>query len=385
MTDSMIELLDRLVSFDTVSSKSNLALLDYVRDYLQSHGVSCEYVYNSERSKANLYCTIGPDDVGGILLSGHTDVVPVEGQEWGTDPFCLVHKDDRLYGRGTADMKGFLAVILARIPDMVEAPLKVPIHLAFSHDEEVGCVGVRSLVRILAESELRPRFCIVGEPTEMQVVVAHKGKQYMRAHVHGREAHSSLAPQAVNAIEFAADLIARLHDLGQAKCRQGPFDGEFDVPYTTVMTGIVHGGTNLNIVPKHCWFDFEVREIPGDDPFALIDELKRYAREILEPRMRSVDPDTGIAFEEVSLRPSLDTQPDEEIVSLAKRWADRNDHGKVAFGTEAALFQRHASIPSVVCGPGSIQQAHKPDEYIEIEQLERCERFLDNVIEWAAR
>jgi acetylornithine deacetylase len=378
-----IELLDRLVAFDTVSHKSNLPLLDYVRDYLRRFGVSCQYVFNEERNKANLYCTIGPENAGGILLSGHTDVVPVEQQEWITDPFQLIRKGDRLYGRGTADMKGFIAAILARVPEMVEAPLAVPLHLSFSYDEEVGCVGVRSLVRILAESEARPRFCIVGEPTQMQVVIAHKGKQYLRAHVRGREGHSSLSPHAVNAIEYAADLIVRLRDLGQRKQRHGPFDNKFDVPYTTVMTGIVHGGTNLNIVPNHCWFDFEIRELPGDDPFVLIDELKRYAREILELRMRAVDPDAGIEFEEVSLRSSLDTPPDEEVVTLAKRWANCDDYVKVAFGTEAALFYRDASIPSVVCGPGSIRQAHKPNEYVELAQLQRFQQFLSELIKWA--
>jgi acetylornithine deacetylase len=384
MTETTLDLLDRLIAFDTVSAKSNLPLLAYVREYLQSYGISSDLVFNETRDKANLYCTIGPKDVGGIMLSGHTDVVPVEGQAWATDPFRLVRDGDRLYGRGTADMKGFIAAVLARVPQLAETHLSIPVHLALSHDEEVGCVGVRSLVQILAHSETRPRLCVVGEPTEMQVVVAHKGKQYLRVHVRGLEGHSSLSPHGVNAIEMAAELIIYLRSLGERKQREGPFDNEFDVPYTTVMTGIVHGGTNLNIIPNYCWFDFEVREIPGDDPNAVIDDLKRYAENSVLPRMRQIDQNTGIEFEDVSLRGSLDTPLDEEIVALAKLWAGREDHCKVAFGTEAALFQRGAHIPSVVCGPGSIKQAHKPNEYIEIDQLQRFEVFLHNLVTWAA-
>lgn len=383
MLDTTLELLERLIEFDTVSAKSNLPLLEYVEGYLNHHGVASGLVFNASRDKANLYCTIGRDDVGGILLSGHTDVVPVEGQRWSTDPFRMVRSGSRVYGRGAADMKGWIATVLARVPELANAQLAVPVHIALSHDEEVGCVGVRSLVEILARSEVRPRLCVVGEPTEMRVVIAHKGKQYIRVRVRGVECHSSLSPFGVNAIESAAELIVHLRELGVRKQQDGPFDHEFDVPYTTVMTGIVHGGTNLNIVPNECWFDCEVREIPGDDPFVLIEELNRYAQTAVLPRMRAVSPEARIEFEEVSLRSNLDTSPHEEIVVLAKQWSGRHDHGKVAFGTEAALFQRLAGIPSVVCGPGSINQAHKPDEYVEVEQLEKLHGFLDRMIDWA--
>lgn len=281
-------------------------------------------------------------------------------------------------------MKGWIAGVLARLPEMAKRPLKTPIHIALSHDEEVGCVGVRSLVEILAKSHARPRSCVVGEPSEMNVIVAHKGKQYMRVHVRGVEGHSSLSPFGVNAIENACDLIAHLRDLGDKRRKQGPFERNFDVPYTTVMTGIVHGGTNLNIVPNYCYFDFEVREIPGDDPFDLIRECKSFAEGVVLPRMRAINPATSIEFEEVSLRPNLDTSLDEAIVGLAKQWSSRQQHHKVAFGTEAALFQRHAGIPTVVCGPGSINQAHKPDEYVEIEQLQEFDVFLQRLIQWAA-
>jgi acetylornithine deacetylase len=383
--DATLEVLERLIQFDTVSAKSNLPLLEHVQSFLNDHDISSQLVFNAERNKANLYCTIGRVDIGGVLLSGHTDVVPVEGQRWSTDPFRMVRRGSRIHGRGAADMKGWLAAVLVRVPQLKDADLRVPVHLALSHDEEVGCVGVRSLIDILARAEVRPAMCIVGEPTAMQVVIAHKGKQYIRAHVHGLETHSSLSPFGVNAVEVAAELITRLRDLGMLKQQDGPFDREFDVPYTTVMTGIVHGGTNLNIVPNECWFDFEVREIPGDDPFVLIGELKRYAEQTLLPRMRAVSLHARIEFEEVSLRSSLDTAADAEIVRLTKEWTGRADHGKVAFGTEAALFQRMAGIPSVVCGPGSIQQAHKPDEYVEIEQLHLFHRFLDRLIDWAQR
>jgi acetylornithine deacetylase len=384
MMNDTIEFLERMVAFNSVSAVSNLPLLDFVRAHLERHGVTSRLVLNANGDKANLYCTIGPTDIGGVMLSGHTDVVPVAGQQWSSDPFRVVSRGDRLYGRGTADMKGWIACVLAWIPELVRRRLTVPIHIALSHDEEVGCVGVRSLVEILAKAPLRPRFCVVGEPTEMRVVVAHKGKQYIRVHVRGVEGHSSLSPFGVNAIENAAELIVHLRNLGDCKCREGPFDREFDVPHTTVMTGIVHGGTNLNIVPNYCWFDFEVREIPGDDPFALIDECKRFASANLLPRMRAVSPNAGIEFEEVSLRESLDTPLDEEVVSLAKAWSGRNDHIKVAFGTEAALFQRQAAIPSVVCGPGSIKQAHKPDEYVEVDQLEQFDAFLGRLVHWAS-
>jgi acetylornithine deacetylase len=385
MRDKTFELLERLVAFDTVSANSNLPLLNFVRGYLEDYGVSSRLVFNSSGDKANLYCTIGRDDIGGLMLSGHTDVVPVTGQRWSTDPFCVTRVGDRLHGRGTADMKGWIAGVLAWIPEITRRRLLVPVHLSLSHDEEVGCVGVRSLVDILARAEIRPALCIVGEPTEMQVVVAHKGKQYMRVHVRGLEGHSSLSPFGVNAIENAADLIVHLRGLGARKQRDGPFDEEFDVPYTTVMTGVIQGGTNLNIVPNYCWFDFEVREIPGDDPFALIDECKQYARVELLPRMHAVSPEAAIEFEEVSLRTNLDTPLDEKVVALAKAWSNRQDHAKVAFGTEAALFQRHANIPTVVCGPGSIKQAHKPDEYVEIEQLERFDMFLERAVRWATQ
>ena len=378
-----IDLIRRLIAFDTVSSNSNLALIDFVRTYLADFGIESSLVYDKSRQKANLYATIGPGDRRGVLLSGHTDVVPVSDQTWRTDPFQASIRDGRIYGRGSADMKSFIACVLGAVPELVRAPLRTPIHLSFSYDEEVGCVGVRDLIAILKDSPFKPRMCIVGEPTGMDVVIAHKGKYYLRARVRGSTGHSSLSPRYVNAIEIAAELIVHMRKLARRFSTSGPFDRDFDVPHLTIMTGIIHGGVNLNMVPKECWFDFEIRDLPRDDPDVVFDEIKRHAREVLEPEMHAIDPGTGIDFEDVSLRPSLQTEPDNEVVQLAQRLSCGCRIGKVAFGTEAALFQKHGGIASVVCGPGSIEQAHKPDEFIEFEQIVRCERFMQNLVDRA--
>lgn len=371
-----IAMIRKLVSYDTTSRESNLAIIEFIKSYLEQFGIESMLVYNEDRQKANLYATIGPQDRGGVLLSGHTDVVPIDGQKWTSEPFAVTEKGGRLYGRGTADMKSFVAVALAFAPEFAARNLQRPIHFSFSYDEEVGCVGVRGLIDIVKTMPNKPVMCIVGEPTEMKVVVAHKGKYYMRAHVRGKEGHSSLSPLGVNAIEYAADLISYMRTIGRRKAEQGPFDHEFDIPYSTIMTGIIHGGTNLNIVPNHCWFDFEIRDLPQDDPERLLEEIKTYARTVLKPQMHAIDKNTGIEFEAVSLRPSLDTRPEEDVVTFVKSLVGKNSHGKVAFGTEAALFQRQGGIPTVVCGPGSIEQAHKPDEYVSLEQVGQCELFM---------
>jgi acetylornithine deacetylase len=370
----------RLVSFDTTSRNSNLALIDFVRDYLDGLGVESRLVFDEEGGKANLYATLGPTDRPGIALSGHTDVVPVDGQDWRTDPWQVAERDGRLYGRGTADMKSFLAVALAMAPEFLERNLKTPIHLVFSYDEEVGCVGVRRLLEVLRAMPVRPSGCIVGEPTEMKVIVAHKGKKSMRCHVRGLECHSSLAPRGVNAIEYAAEAIAYLRRMAQRIAAEGASDPDYDIPHTTVHTGVVHGGTALNIVPKDCVFDFEFRYLPGDDPEALLAEVRGFAERELEPAMRAVAPETGFHWEETSAFPGLDTPADAEIVGLAKTLSGGNATGKVAFGTEAGLFQS-IGIPTIICGPGSIGQAHKPDEFISLEQVALCERFLRRLMD----
>lgn len=381
ITERAISVLDDLIAFRSVSSVSNLDIIEYIEQYLVGFGIESMRVYNDEKNKANLYATLGPRDRGGIILSGHTDVVPVEGQDWHTDPFAMTRKNGRLYGRGTADMKSFIACVLAMVPEFAKADLQTPLHFAFSHDEEVGCVGVRSLLEILKDIENKPVMCIVGEPSEMGVIIAHKGKQYLRARVRGKECHSSLSPTGVNAVHYAARLVSFIEDIDEEIAASGPFDEDFDVPRSTLMTGVIHGGTNLNIVPNECWFDFEIREIPTVDAFAIYDRIKAYAAEILEPKMKAADPSTGIAFEEVSLRPSLDTQPNEDVVTMVKKLAGKNSHTKVAFGTEAALFQKMAGIPTVVCGPGNIEQAHKPQEFIEIDQIAQCVTVLGRLLE----
>lgn len=380
-TPSSLDWIRTLVGFDTTSRDSNLDLIEHVRAYLEGLGVGSQLVYDADRRKANLYATLGPTDRGGIMLSGHTDVVPVDGQDWKTDPFTVTKSGGRLYGRGTCDMKSFIAVCLAFAPRFLAHGLETPIHFAFSYDEEVGCIGVRGLIDALNAMTVKPAMCIVGEPTNMQVTIAHKGKCSFRGHVRGMEAHSSLAPHGVNAVEYAAELIAFMKSMARRMEKDGPFDALFDVPHTTVHTGTIRGGTALNIVPKDCAFEFEFRHLPEADPTALFGEVVAYAREVLEPRMHAIDPSTGFSFEEISSIPSLDVDPAEEVVTLAKSFAERNDHGKVAFGTEAGLFQGSAGIPTVVCGPGDVEQAHRPNEYISLEQVAKCERFFERLMD----
>jgi acetylornithine deacetylase len=375
-------MLAKLVAFDTTSRNSNLELMDFVRGHLAAHGIASELVPDETGRKANLFATIGPADRPGLILSGHTDVVPVDGQDWSTDPFTLTRKDGLLHGRGTCDMKGFVAVILALVPEIAALPLAAPVHLALSYDEEVGCIGVRRLIATLGARQATPFACVVGEPTEMKVVRAHKGKISLRAKVRGHECHSSLAPRGVNAIEYAAALIVKLNQIGARIAAEGPFDAEFDIPYTTVHTGVIGGGTALNIVPRDCWFDFEFRHLPAHDPHALLGELKHYAETELVPRMQAVERSTGIAWQDLSSFPGLATDEQAPVIALAKSASGRNASSKVAFGTEAGLFSA-AGIPTVVCGPGSIDQAHKPNEFVAAEQIAQCERFVRRMIESA--
>ncbi len=374
-----LQMIERLIAFDTTSRNSNLSLIEYVRDYLADLGADCELIYDATGQKANLYATLGPADKAGVALSGHTDVVPVDGQEWDTDPWQVEEKDGKLFGRGTCDMKSFVAVALAKAPAFAAADLKLPVHFAFSYDEEVGCLGVRPMLKRLAELPVRPAMAVIGEPTDMKVINAHKGKLSLTGHVRGFESHSSLAPTGVNAVEYAARLVVKLQELAQRKQAEGPFDAQFDVPHTTVHTGTIQGGTALNIVPKDCTFEFEFRNLPNEDPQALLAELQRYAAE-LEVEMQAKRPGTGIRFEELSTFAPLDTPADHPVVSLAQALAGANATGKVAFGTEAGLFSE-SGIPAVVCGPGSIEQAHKPNEFVALEQVALCERFLDRLTE----
>ncbi|WP_250536795.1 acetylornithine deacetylase [Caballeronia sp. AZ10_KS36] len=368
-------LLEKLIGFATVSRDSNLALIEFVRDYLAQHGVECELFHNDERTKASLFATIGPRDRGGIALSGHTDVVPVDGQAWTVDPFKLVEKEGRLYGRGTADMKGYLASVLAAVPTFIERDLKMPVHLAFSYDEEIGCLGVRPMLAQLAQREHKPVLCLIGEPTELKPVLGHKGKLAMRCCVKGAPCHSAYAPYGVNAIQYAARLINHLDEIGEELARPEHRDERFDPPYSTVQTGVIKGGRALNIVPAECDFDFEVRALPGFDANEVAQRLQSYAESTLLPKMRAVKPDTGISLQPLSAYPGLATPPDSEAAQLLALIAGSAEFGTVAFGTEGGLFEQ-AGIPTVVCGPGSMDQGHKPDEFVTVEQLRDCDAML---------
>jgi acetylornithine deacetylase len=379
-----LEMTRRLIGFDTTSRNSNLELIGFVQQYLDGLGIESLLVHDETGKKANLYATLGPKDRPGIALSGHTDVVPVDGQEWSTNPWDVVQKDGKLFGRGTCDMKGFIGTVLAMVPRFLAAGLRTPIHLILSHDEEVGCVGVRRLIHMLKDMPVRPRAVIIGEPTGMKVVIAHKGKLSVRCHVRGFEAHSSLAPQAVNAIEYAAEVIMFVRKMGERFATEGPFDRDYDVPHTTAHTGIVRGGTALNIVPKDCSFDFELRYLPHLDPQKLFGEVRDFAEKVVAPVMQKKVPGTGFRWEDISAFPGLDMREDAEIVALAKTLSGANSTTKIAFGTEAGLFQK-AELPAIVCGPGSIEQAHKPDEFVAIEQLALCEQFMHRLADHAAR
>ncbi|TCF97642.1 acetylornithine deacetylase [Paraburkholderia strydomiana] len=374
-------LLATLIGFATVSRESNLDMIGFIRDYLDELGVKSELFYNAERTKANLFATIGPRERGGIVLSGHTDVVPVEGQAWSVDAFRLTERDGRLYGRGTADMKGFIASVLAAVPGFVERDLKLPVHLAFSYDEEVGCLGVRPMLAELERRPHKPVLCLIGEPTELKPVLGHKGKLAMRCQVKGAPCHSAYAPYGVNAIQYAARMISRLEEIGDHLAQPEYRDERFDPPFSTVQTGVIKGGRALNIVPAECEFDFEVRALPGFDAGQVADELQTYAEAELLPRMRAVKSDADIRFQSLSAYPGLATSPDSEAARLLTLLTGSNEFGTVAFGTEGGLFEQ-AGIPTVVCGPGSMDQGHKPDEFLTSEQLSDCDAMLARLADY---
>lgn len=387
----ILAILRRLVGFDTTSHKSNLALIDWAEDHLAARGFRSERLPDASGEKASLYATIGPEGVPGYVLSGHTDTVPVEGQAWASDPFAVRREarpdGDRVYGRGVCDMKGFLAVCLAGA-DLMRARadrLARPIHLALSYDEEVGCTGVRDLVERLAGAAVRPAGCFVGEPSEMGVVVGHKGKRSVRVRVRGATCHSSLAPRGVNAVEWGARLVAEIRRLADGLAERGARDALYDVAHSTGHVGVFRGGTALNIVPDEAEIVFEFRTIGADDPDALVAEVRDHAERVLAPAMRAVAgtdaSESGFAFDVFAGFPGLDTAPEAEITALAKRLARRNEHAKVAYGTEAGLFSAVAGVPSIVVGPGSIEQAHKADEWIAVAELAACARFVERLVD----
>ncbi|CAG9297239.1 acetylornithine deacetylase [Celerinatantimonas diazotrophica] len=371
--------LRQLLAFDTTSRESNLALIDAIADYFEKLGIAATRVYNQERTKANLYARLGPAGNGGVMLSGHTDVVPVDGQNWSVEPFQLTERDGKCYGRGSADMKGFLGCVLTALPTFVSANLRMPLHLAFSYDEEVGCLGVRSLIAHLNASVEKPAMCIIGEPTSMQPVYGHKGKIGMRCKIHGYACHSAYAPNGVNAIEYAAKLIGKITELAEPLKTQ--CDERFDPPYSTLQTGVIQGGSALNIVPQYCQFDMEMRYLPKTDASVTFSALKQYAHNSLQPLMQQVHESARVEFEPLSAYPPLLTDPQSEFASWLSQWSDSSGFGTVAFGTEGGLFDE-AGITTLVCGPGSMEQGHKSDEFVTVKQLNRCMAMLDNLRQW---
>ncbi|MGY6710219.1 MAG: acetylornithine deacetylase [Rhizobiaceae bacterium] len=375
-----VEILSRLVGFDTTSRNSNLELIDYAQSVLEACGARTERTYDAAGAKANLWATIGPDDVPGIALSGHTDTVPVDGQAWSTDPFQLVERDGRFYGRGTCDMKGFVAVAMSAAHDLAGRELARPVHFAFSHDEEVGCIGVRGLLAELSRKPLLPAACIVGEPTMMDVAIGHKAKRSLKITVDGTSGHSSRAPEFVNAVEHAARIVVKMREIARRLASDAALRDElYDIAHTTAHVGTMHGGTALNIVPDRCEIACEFRVLPQEDADALVEEITAFIREEVEPEMRAVAPEAGVDIEMTAAFPGLDMPSDHPLVGQVKRAAGRNGHQKVAYGTEAGLFHE-LGIPTIVCGPGSIAQAHKPDEFIAAEQLAACEKFLADLL-----
>jgi acetylornithine deacetylase len=377
---STVELLTRLVGFDTTSRNSNLGLIGFVRDYLDGHGVGYRVSTDASGGKANIHAVIGPRTGGGLALSGHVDTVPVDGQAWSADPFAMRRQGGRLFARGACDMKGFVAACLAAVPDFQAMPLRQPLHLFISYDEEVGCAGAVRLIEDMAESGLRPALCIVGEPTSMKPVVAHKGKLSLKVGIKGKPGHSSEPAKGVNAVYAAARAIEWVRLEAERLAAEGPFEEGFDPPHTTIHAGTVHGGTILNIIPEHAEFTMEWRVIPGDSPYAHLARMQAWIAETIEPAMKAIDPACGFSYAIELEMPGMGLPPDHELATVVKQVAGSNSAGKVAYGTEGGFYQE-AGIPTIVCGPGDIAQAHQPDEWIAEDQLALCDRFVRRVAE----
>lgn len=375
----MRAIFDRLMSHDTVSAKPNMELMLWIKAQLEDAGIAATLIPDAGGQKANLFATVGPEGQGGVMLSGHTDVVPVEGQVWTKPPFALTEADGRFYGRGAADMKGFCALAIDAMLKAAKRPLKVPLHLALSYDEEIGCMGVRSMIDMLDKAPVKPRFCIVGEPTNMQVATGHKGKIALRATCLGREGHSALAPLALNALHLAADFLNEIRALQARIAAEGPFDGDYDVAYSTIHVGKMQGGVQVNIVPNTATLDFEIRSLAQHDPETLIADLRAAAARITAP-LKAQFPEAEIRVERLWDYPGLGTPSDAGVVNFVKSLTGANGTIKVAFGTEGGLFSQRLGIPTVICGPGSMAQGHKPDEFVTVEQMARCEAMLEALL-----
>ena len=370
-----VELLARLVSFDTTSRNSNLPLIAYVREYLDTHRIPYRISSDTSGEKANIHAIIGPQRPGGVALSGHVDTVPVDGQAWSADPFTLRRSDGRLYARGAADMKGFVAACLAAVPEMKARNLVRPLHLFISYDEEVGCHGAKRLIEDLDDSGLKPALCVVGEPSGMQPILAHKGKLNLRVAVRGMPGHSSEPGKGVNAIQAAGEAIAYVASEARRLANEGPFEDGFDPPHTTIHVGTIQGGTILNIIPERCEFIMEWRVIPGDDPNRHVERLRQFVAANIEPAMHAVNRSTGFEYDVLIEMPGLSLDPDHELTAIVKQLTGSNSTGKVSYGTEGGYYQG-VDIPTIVCGPGHIAQAHQPDEWIAQEQLDACDAFI---------
>ncbi len=377
-----INRLSRLIAFDTTSRHSNLALIHDCADYLESLGLKPWLSHNADQSKANLFATIAAANgstEGGLILSGHTDVVPTDGQTWQSAPYRADIREGRLYGRGSADMKGFIAAVLAAAPAMVQAELKRPLHIALSYDEEIGCLGAPVMIAELQKRGLTPEHCIVGEPTSMRMVVAHKGIHTFRCAVHGKAAHSSLTPQGVNAIEYAAKLIVFINELaGRLKARYDT-DPDYDVPFSTLSVNTIAGGIAGNIVPQLCEFEFDYRNLPHMSPADITAPIEAHIREVLQPQMQAVDAACRIDMRHGENVPAMPEAEAALLHDLITQLVEDSSRLKVAYATEGGQFQQ-AGIATVICGPGNIEQAHKADEFVELSQLARCDAFLHKLI-----
>ena len=376
-------MIERLIAFNTVSRDSNLGLIEWVRDYLTKLGATTRLTHDATGKKANLFATLGDSKKPGLILSGHTDVVPVDGQNWDTDPFVATERDGKLYARGSADMKGFIGIILTRAPKFLAAlnenRLDAPLHYALSYDEEVGCLGVRGLIKDLEDNGIRPGGCVVGEPTSMQPIIAHKGTHRFRCSVHGREAHSSYVTHGVNAIEYAARIIVFIRQLADRLAQLEQRDYGFTVPYSTLSTGLIQGGIAANVVPKDCVFQFDMRTLPQASPDALYQEIRAYAQ-TLASQMQAIDEKSGIELQWVSQTVGLAAAETDAIVQWAMQLSKNSTVGKVSYGTEAGLFKQ-MGVPTVILGPGDIAEAHRPNEFVALEQLAQCEVFMERILE----
>ena len=375
-----VDLLRRLVAFDTTSRNSNLALIDFVRDYLDAHGVTYRISTNAAGEKANIHAIIGPQTAGGLALSGHVDTVPVDGQAWSADPFTLRRQGGKLFARGACDMKGFVAACLAAVPDFKAMDLHRPLHLFISYDEEVGCNGAVRLIEDMKDSGLRPALCVVGEPSGMKPILAHKGKLNLHVTVKGKPGHSSEPAKGVNAIYAAARAIDWIRLEAERLAAEGPFEEGFEPPHTTIHVGTVQGGSILNIIPEHAEFTMEWRHIPGDSPYAHMQRMQAWIAETIEPAMKAVDPACGFSYAVELEMPGMYLPAGHELAGLVKQVTGSNSAGKVAYGTEGGFYEE-AGIPTIICGPGDIAQAHQPDEWIAEDQLALCDGFIRRVAE----